>query len=232
MEAKRSRNFSKQELEVLVEEVSMRKKLLLGKFDNMNGVTAENKKRGWARVAQSVSSVGGLNRDAEAVKKKWADIKSLAKKKGAERAREQRKTGGGVCDIHLDPLDDKIIAIIGEKSVTGEVGGLDTGATTDEDSVLITLYEAPLEPIQTFTAQVPEEIESPDDALSLSSTQLPDITPANRPRPNTTQEMLSLQVQILNELSALRRVQEQLLEVEKEKLEIAKAKFELKKREC
>lgn len=87
MEAKRSKNFSKQELEVLVEEISIRRKLLLGKFDNV-GVTAENKKRGWARVAQSVSAVGGFSRDAEAVKKKWADIKSQVKKKGAERARE------------------------------------------------------------------------------------------------------------------------------------------------
>lgn len=51
------------------------------------------------------------------------------------------------------------------------------------------------------------------------------------PTAGTTEEMVRLQAQILNELSAIRRVQEQLLEVEKEKLEIAKAKLELKKRE-
>ncbi|KAM4593994.1 nuclear apoptosis-inducing factor 1-like [Odontesthes bonariensis] len=226
MEAKRSRNFSKQELEVLVEEVAGRKILLLGKFDNM-GVTAENKKRGWARVAQSVSSVGGFSRDAEAVKKKWADIKSLAKKKGAERAREQGKTGGGVCTIHLDPIEEKIVSIIGERSVTGEEGGLDTGAATDnnEDSVVF-LYDVPADPIQSFATQVPnsEEQENPDDVLSFSGV-LPDITVNNK-----TEEMLSLQAEILQELSALRRVQEQLLEVEKQKLAIAKEKLELKKK--
>ena len=40
------------------------------------------------------------------------------------------------------------------------------------DSVLITLYEAPLEPIQTFTAQVPEEIEVSSHAINAP----PDFT--------------------------------------------------------
>lgn len=43
---------------------------------------------------------------------------------------------------------------------------------------------------------------------------------------------MSLLVKIQHELSALRTVQEQLLEVEKQKIEIAKAKPDLEKREC
>ena len=77
--AKRSKNFSKQELEVLVEEVVSRRKLLNGKLDSV--VTADNKKRAWAKVAQSVSAVGEMERDASAIQKKWADVKSLVKKK-------------------------------------------------------------------------------------------------------------------------------------------------------
>ena len=76
---KRSKNFSKQELELLVEEVVSRRKILMGKLDNV--VTADNKKRAWAKVAQSVSAVGEMERDASAIQKKWADVKSLVKKK-------------------------------------------------------------------------------------------------------------------------------------------------------
>ena len=110
--AKRSKNFSKQELEVLVEEVVSRQRMLMGKLDNV--VTADNKKRAWAKVAQSVSAVGETERDAIAIKKKWADVKSLVKKKAAERTRETRKTGGGTSSVKLDPLEEKILGMIGE----------------------------------------------------------------------------------------------------------------------
>jgi hypothetical protein len=123
--AKRSKNFSKQELEVLVEEVVSRQRMLMGKLDNV--VTADNKKRAWAKVAQSVSAVGETERDAIAIKKKWADVKSLVKKKAAERTRETRKTGGGTSSVKLDPLEEKILGMIGESLVGGVQGGVDTG---------------------------------------------------------------------------------------------------------
>ena len=123
--AKRSKYFSKQELEVLVEEVVSRQRILMGKLDNV--VTADNKKRAWAKVAQSVSAVGETERDAIAIKKKWADVKSLVKKKAAERARETRKTGGGTSSVKLDALEEKILGMIGESLVGGVQGGVDTG---------------------------------------------------------------------------------------------------------
>ena len=123
--AKRSKNFSKQELEVLVEEVVSRQRMLMGKLDNV--VTADNKKRAWAKVAQSVSAVGETERDAIAIKKKWEDVKSLVKKKAAERARETSKTGGGTSSVKLDALEEKILGMIGESLVGGVQGGVDTG---------------------------------------------------------------------------------------------------------
>ena len=59
--------FSKQELEVLVEKVVSRQRILMGKLDNV--VTADNTKRAWAKVAQSVSAVGETERDAIEIKK-------------------------------------------------------------------------------------------------------------------------------------------------------------------
>ncbi|KAK0156624.1 t-SNARE domain-containing protein 1 [Merluccius polli] len=132
--AKRSKNFSKQELEVLVEEVVVRKKLLMGKLDNIS-VTAENKKRAWAKVAQSVSSVGGMERDAVAIKRKWADVKSLVKKKAAERSREIKKTGGGTSSIKLEALEERVLEVIGESLVDGVQGGVDRILATPEKAV-------------------------------------------------------------------------------------------------
>ena len=85
----------------MVDEIIIRKRLLFGKLDSM--ITSENKKRAWAKVAQTVSAVAdiGIVRDVNAVKKKWADIKSIVKKKGTERARELKKTGGGKTTIQL-----------------------------------------------------------------------------------------------------------------------------------
>ncbi|CAL8259027.1 unnamed protein product [Arctogadus glacialis] len=96
----------------------------MGKLDNV--VTADNKKRAWAKVAQSVSAVGETERDAIAIKKEWAGVKSLVKKKAAERARETRKTGGGTSSVKL-ALEEKILGMIGESLVGGVQGGVETG---------------------------------------------------------------------------------------------------------
>ena len=54
----------------MVEEIIIRKRLLFGKLDSM--ITSENKKRAWAKVAQTVSTVAdiGIVCDVNAVKKK------------------------------------------------------------------------------------------------------------------------------------------------------------------
>jgi hypothetical protein len=46
----------------MVEEKAARKRLLLGRLDNCV-VTAETKKKGWARVVESDSAVGCMARD-------------------------------------------------------------------------------------------------------------------------------------------------------------------------
>ena len=54
----------------MVDEIIIRKRLLFGKLDSM--ITSENKKRAWAKVAQTVSAVAdiGIVCDVNAVKKK------------------------------------------------------------------------------------------------------------------------------------------------------------------
>ncbi len=82
---KRNRNFTRQEMEVLIEEISARNKVLIGRLDN--SISMQSKRRAWERVAEAVSAVANSIRDVDGVKKKWADLKSAVKKK------EQRDQG-------------------------------------------------------------------------------------------------------------------------------------------
>ncbi|KAK0150632.1 hypothetical protein N1851_008269 [Merluccius polli] len=90
------------------------------------------KKSGW-RDSDGASLSFSIARDGPAVKKKWADIKSIVKKKAAERSRELKRTGGGKSSIQLDALEEKILGAIGETLVGGVEGGVDTGH--DDDSI-------------------------------------------------------------------------------------------------
>ncbi len=76
---KRNKNFTRQEMEVLIEEISARKKVLIGRLDN--SISMQSKRRAWERVAEAVSAVANSIRDVDGVKKKWADLKSAVKKK-------------------------------------------------------------------------------------------------------------------------------------------------------
>ena len=78
------------------------------------------------------------------------------------------------------------------------------------------------------------EPEGSDDGLRLSQILTDDtLFQLHQPqtkRPNT-EDMVNIQKELLKEVMALRRVQEQLLAVEREKLAIAKEKLYLKKKE-
>ncbi len=65
---KRNKNFTRQEMEVLIEEISARKKVLIGRLDN--SISMQSKLRAWERVAEAVSAVANSIRDVDGVKKK------------------------------------------------------------------------------------------------------------------------------------------------------------------
>ncbi|KAM9418616.1 uncharacterized protein ACWYII_022141 [Salvelinus alpinus] len=82
-----------------------------------------------------------MARVSDAVKKKWSDIKSAAKKNGAERSRELKKTGGGVSTIHVDQLEEKVLSMIGEMVVEGLRSGIDSDGATE---ITLDLIHIPL----------------------------------------------------------------------------------------
>ena len=80
----------------MVDEIFIRKRLLFGKLDSM--ITSENKKRAWAKVAQTVSAVAdiGIVRDVNAVKKKVDGHQIYCKKEGnGEGKRVEKKLEEG-----------------------------------------------------------------------------------------------------------------------------------------
>ncbi|ROL47357.1 Myb/SANT-like DNA-binding domain-containing protein 4 [Anabarilius grahami] len=189
---KRNKNFTRQELEVLVEEISTRKKVLLGKLDN--NISMHNKRHAWERVAEAVSAVTNSARDADGVRKKWADLKSAVKNK-------QKVTGGGSPSIILDAFEEKILSVIGDAAVTGVKSGMDT-------------EKAPLEP-----------------EMNLSQILLdgnPSLCQTPKPKRFRTEEMIDIQTRLLKEVAALRKVQEELLQVERERLAKERETLEIK----
>ncbi|KAF4115411.1 hypothetical protein G5714_002900 [Onychostoma macrolepis] len=140
----------------------------------------QSKRRAWERVAEAVSAVANSLRDVDGVKKKWADLKSAVKKKGAERSREQKMTVTLTLEL-LPVVSPSTLDLAGEREVD----------------------EAPLEP-----------------EMNLSQILLdgnPTLCQTPKPKRFRTEEMVDIQTQLLKEVAALRKVQEELLQVERER---------------
>ena len=71
-----------------------------------------------------------MDRTSEELQKKWADLKSTAKKDIAKYRREIKQTGGGSSLSPPYEVYERIIQIIGEQAVEGVKGGIDTAETT------------------------------------------------------------------------------------------------------
>ncbi|KAF4115262.1 hypothetical protein G5714_002751 [Onychostoma macrolepis] len=178
---------------------------------------------------EAVSAVANSLRDVDGVKKKWADLKSAVKKKGAERSREQKMTGGGSPSIILDAFEEKVLSVIGDTAVTGIKSGVDT------EEVTLTLELLPVVSPSTLDLAGEREVdEAPlEPEMNLSQILLdgnPTLCQTPKPKRFRTEKMVDIQTQLLKEVAALRKVQEELLQVERERLEIERQTLEIKKR--
>ena len=115
---KRKKNFSSSEVEVLLQEITQRKKIIFSSLSA--GCTNTNKKEAWEAVTRAVDAVSGEGRTIEDVKKKWFDLKCETKRTIAKFRREMQRTGGGTADTTpMSELDQRIGAIIGETALSG-----------------------------------------------------------------------------------------------------------------
>ena len=74
-----------------------------------------------------VSEVSSNRRGVKEVKTKWNNVKQDAKSKAVSFRKEFQKTGGGINKIEpLTPAEEMVVSIIGDDSIAGVEGGIDT----------------------------------------------------------------------------------------------------------
>ena len=134
---RKQKSFSQNEIEVLVSEVECNSKVLCGA---LNGAFTNKKKdMFWERVAIAVNAASSQRRSMSAVRKKWCDLKSSAKKAVALHRRDVAASGGGQVGSGVSPIQLRIVAIFGEKLLSGIVSGgdsdLDAGSTVSNSPV-------------------------------------------------------------------------------------------------
>lgn len=88
---RRRPNFSDEELKSLIEAVSCRNSVLLGKLDNIN--TAKKKQCMWQQVVDAVNIVSLHRRNIGEVRKKFSDFKAIVKKKVSSEKLHSTGTG-------------------------------------------------------------------------------------------------------------------------------------------
>lgn len=123
---KRDPNFTRAEEFALVDAMQRHGKLIKKKYDN--NTTNVKKQKAWAAVVAAVNSVSTFFRSLHAVRIKWEQMQYNAKKRNVELIKEVRKTGGGppTCDVKSNPLDARVLMIMGERCIYGMKEGLDS----------------------------------------------------------------------------------------------------------
>ncbi|XP_067131276.1 myb-related transcription factor, partner of profilin-like [Centruroides vittatus] len=84
---RRRPRFSRKELQLLINGVEKRKKIVEGKFPTR--VSTNDKRKAWEEICSEVNSVSCLVRTPGEVRKKWVDYKSVTKRKGNFQAHEE-----------------------------------------------------------------------------------------------------------------------------------------------
>ena len=114
----RKKNFSDDELRILIEEVSLEGGWLMSK--NNNKITNKKKETKWRQIAEKMTALGIAVRT-------WQDAREKFKKMRADvinRQRDMTKTGGGKPPPPA-PFEESILQIIGAESnlISGIHGG-------------------------------------------------------------------------------------------------------------
>ncbi|XP_078538295.1 t-SNARE domain-containing protein 1-like [Lissotriton helveticus] len=125
-ERKRKLKFSSMELQVLVEEVVKVHHRLFGKQSLT--VPESTKRKIWLEILDKVNAVGVTTRVTEDLKKRFYDLRSLTKKKLADRHKQSQKTGGGKNTAPpLTDLEELVATTLEAESVHG-LGEVDSSA--------------------------------------------------------------------------------------------------------
>ena len=175
---KRKMNFSEREVEIIVEELELKKHLLVNHFNA--GVPLAAKSAAWHGILRRVNAVATCRRELPEVKKKWSDLKTEVRRKVAQvRAAVEGGeapgpteedgaggpgTGGGsgaggpaVAPVLLTPMQQRICNLLGEATIislpsTAEIHPVALGPTATAAAATVTLTQSewPLPPSPAF----------------------------------------------------------------------------------
>ncbi|KAM7302498.1 nuclear apoptosis-inducing factor 1-like [Ixodes scapularis] len=138
----RKANFSDNELSALVDGYEQRKVAIEGKGNTAHGSIA--KQRAWEQITRDVFAVSGIRREVADIKKKWADVNSINKKRGAAVKKSQCATGGGVGDEPLNEMEERIVGLLNVESVEGIPGAFDIGVAPIQEVFVGVPFSLPL----------------------------------------------------------------------------------------
>lgn len=168
---KRKMNFSEREVEIIVEELELKKHLLVNHFNA--GVPLAAKSAAWHGILRRVNAVATCRRELPEVKKKWSDLKTEVRRKvaqvraaveGGEAPGSTEEdgaggpgTGGGsggggpaVAPVLLTPMQQRICNLLGEATIislpsTTEIHPVALGPSATAAAATVTLTQIPTE---------------------------------------------------------------------------------------
>lgn len=134
---KRIPNFTAQEKEILMRIICEKYGKIL-EDKQTNRVSLEEKGQIWKRIEEEFNSVAPTVcfRNFDQLKRLYENKKKELRKKIAEHKKQQYLTGGGTPPpkLQLDPIEELLILIINEKTVSGFHSDFDSDVITEEST--------------------------------------------------------------------------------------------------
>ena len=179
----RKRNFTAEEVQVIMQEAGNNTTVLKGRFNP--GITSEVKEKVWVSITKSVNFINGKgDRDWRDVRKKWVDTSCSARTKLRNIHKEQRKTGGGQSSAPpLSKVESLAIDSIAGTTVSGIPGGIDTTEVSRSSRSLATSGG-----LITFSSMLLNDIDTDSEIYFDLNSNHGSSTPI--PSPDTSQRSL------------------------------------------
>ena len=193
-------------------------------------LSASAKERAWQEIAGQVSSVSGVVRDVDEIKKKWICLKSQAKMIAATGKRERQVTGGGPkVETEMTASQLKIIGMMGEECISGIMGGVDTATQPIKSAIHPESSVAASGQLIASAIHPESSVAAPGQLIASALHPESAIRSTKRSRENEIDLLVSLQEETLSAVSSLVLLQSEMVQLKKSKLELQKQKLELKR---
>ena len=161
----RSKNYSQEEINTLVDLVQENKFRLFGSFSE--SLTFEEKASHWDHIASDLTSQYGVHRSRDDVTKKWSNLLCKHKPLIADKIKSISKTGGGPADAELTPLAEKIHNIRGTETFEGISCGIDVSPESQSSQLSDQMLISPSVPFDGELPAVSRKIQHPQLVTSI-----------------------------------------------------------------